>query len=1113
MVNVIPLDRVDEVHVVEPNQHDDVPVVPEPVLVDEDEDLEEDEFKEEEDPQEEDDMEIDIEEDENEPELTCPYEEVDPLNPLSPTSEFEPNDEIEVENPIEHEDETVPASVYELGNTENEVECKKLKKELEEVRFSNTFLRMQNERVERDHYWTRVRAHEFYQEMIRKGFLFEERPNEAINDSVDVAIAAEQARQANVRNDASRSGLARGDVELRRWFEKTESVFEISECAEGKKVKFAAVTLEGPALTWWKTKVATMGLETMNQMPWTEMKQLMNRFNLALTCPRMVEPERVKVDAYIWGLTDNIKGEVTSSKPADLNKVVRMAYKLMEQKSQARDARILEERSKSRRAFKVEIVVCTIKYHKCGKVGHKARYYKEKNVATGDNAQPIWTCYNYGEQGHTRNQCLNKVKQEKVGEVRGRAYAIKDAEPQGLNVVTSTCLLNNRYAFVLFDLGSDRRFVDTRFNAMLDIDPIKIGASYKVELADGWVASTNTVLRGCTLNLVNHIFKINLMPIELGTFDVLIDMDWLVKYDAFIVCVEKVVCIPYGSEMLIVESDKGVSRLKSKSKEKRMEDVHVIHDLPKVFPEEFPGLPPPRQVECRIDLVARAAPVARAPHRLAPSEMKELSVLFVKKKDGSFRMCIDYRELNKLTVKNRCPLSRIDELFDQLQGSSVYSKIDLRLGYHQLRFKEEDILITAFRTRYGHFEFQVMPFGLTNVSVVFMDLMNRVCKPYLDKFVIVFIDDILVSSKDTEEHEKHLKIILELLKKEILYAKFSKCIFWLDLLQFLGHVIDRSGVHVDPAKIEAIKSWAAPTTQTEEPLFSLLDYGDIICMERSVWFSPITRASNVVADALSQKERIKPLRVRALMMTIHNDLPKRIREAQERAMKKKYVRKENLGRLIKPIFEFYPDGMRCFGNRVWLPRLSGLRNLVMHESHKSKYSIHLGSDKMYHDLKSLYWWPNMKADIATYVSKCLTYVKVKDNHQKPSGLLQQPKIPVCKALYVFGKHEKLSPCYIRPFKILARVGHVAYTLELPEELKGIHSTFHVLNHKKCLAKDDVVVPIDEIQLDDKLHMIEEQVEVVDREVKRLKQSQIPIVKVAKAEGNDGVAMSCVGWIL
>ncbi|GJW68996.1 putative reverse transcriptase domain-containing protein [Tanacetum coccineum] len=277
--------------------------------------------------------------------------------------------------------------------------------------------------------------------------------------------------------------------------------------------------------------------------------------------------------------------------------------------------------------------------------------------------------------------------------------------------------------------------------------------------------------------------------------------------------------------------------MEKKSDEKRLEDIPVVKEFSNVFLEDIPGLPPVRQVEFQINLIPGAVPVARTPYRLAPLEMQELSnqlqeradrgfirpstlpwgalVLFVKKKDGSFRMCIDYRELNKLTIKNRYPLPRIDDLFDQLQGSSVNLKINLRSGYHQLRVRDEDIPKIAFRTRYRHYEFQVMPIGLTNAPAVFMDLMNCVCKPYLDKFVIVFIDDILIYSRYKEEHANHLKIILELLRKEKLYAKFSKCDFWIRIVQFLGHLIDSQGLQVDPAKIEAVKNWTSPTTPIE----------------------------------------------------------------------------------------------------------------------------------------------------------------------------------------------------------------------------------------------------------------------------------------------------------
>nr|GEW12417.1 putative reverse transcriptase domain-containing protein [Tanacetum cinerariifolium] len=958
MVNVIPPDYVDGVPVCEPNQHDDVHAVHEPIL-----------------------------EDENEPELTYPYEEVNPLNPLLPASESKPDDEIEFENPIEHEDETIPAIVHKtthalvekkgkakvkfygklilelvnqvcssveqgtaamenlvkkLGKTEDMVECKKLKKELEEARIMPS----------KSAPMTQAAIHRM------------------IKDSVDAAIAAERARQANVRNAASGFGQVRGQdaapavrectfigfmkcnpavfhgvegaVKLRRWFEKIKSVFWSSECAEGKKVKFAAATLEGPALTWWKTKVANMGLETVNQMPWTEMKQLMTADFYPIE----------EVDAYTRGLMNNIKGEVTSSKPVVLNEA------------------------------------CTIK---CGKFGHKVRYCKEKSVATGAKAQPIWTCYDCGEQ------------------------------------------------------GSNRSFMDTRLSAMLDINLIKIGASYEVELTDERVASTNTVLKGCTLNLVNRIFEINLTPIELGTFDLIID-------------------------------------------------VPVIRDFLEVFPEELPGLPPPRQVEFRIDLVAGATPVACAPHRLAPSEMKELSVqlqellekgfihpssslwgaaiLLVKKKDGSFRMCIDYRELSKLTVKNRYPFLRINNLFEQLQGLSMYSKMDLRSGYHRLCIKEEDILITAFRTRYGHFEFQVMPFGLTNAPAVFMDLMNRVCKPYLDKFIIVFNDDILVYSKDVVEHKKHLKIILELLKKERLYAKFSKCYFWLDLVQFLGHVIDRSGVHVDHVKIEAIKSWAALTMPTEVRQFLGLDgyYRRFIeelpkgMKDFMVYCDTSIKGYGAV---LMQREK-EALGTNLDMSTAYHlqtdGQSKRTIQTLEDMLRACVIDFGSSWDRHLPLVEF------AYNNSY----LTSIKAAPYEALYKRKR-------------RSPVCWSDIR-------DSQLTDKRLKSLEFKVGDMVLL-KVSSWKGAVRFGKYRKLSPCYIRSFKILARVGHVAYTLELPEELKEIHSAFYVSDLKKCITKDDVVVPMDEIQLDDKLHVIEEKVEVMDREVKRPKQSRIPIVKV------------------
>ncbi|GJU24383.1 putative reverse transcriptase domain-containing protein, partial [Tanacetum coccineum] len=573
-------------------------------------------------------------------------------------------------------------------------------------------------------------------------------------------------------NGGNRNGNHEGTegvVGLTRWFEKMEIVFHISNCPEVYQVKYATCTLLDSALTWWNSHKRTVGVDAAFAMTWRDLMKLMTevyfpknkiqkmetklwnltvknndlaaytqRFQeLTLLCTRMVPGEEDRIERYVGGLPDNIQGNVMSAEPTRFQDEIRLANSLMDQKLKGYAIRSAENKRKS-----------------CGKIGHLTGDCKPAVPATVNQRAPvvnqrIATCFECGRQEHFKKDCP-KLKNQNHGNklvipgARGKAYAIGGGDANmGSNIFTGTFLLNNHYASVLFDSGADRGFMSTTFSTLLDIIPDTLDVSYAVELADGRIAETNTMLRGCTIKLLGHSSNIDLMPVELGSFDVIIGMDWLASNHAMIVCDVKIVRIPFGDEILIVQgdrSDKGKkSRLsiiscmktqkymekgcqvflaqvtkketKVKSKEKRQEDVPIVRRFPEVFPEDLPRLPPTRQVEFQIDLIPGAAPVAQAPYRLASSEMQELSaqlqelsykgfirpnsspwgapVLFVKKKYGSFWMCIDYR-------------------------SSIYSKIDLRFGYHQLRVRDEDIPKMAFRTRYGHYEFQVMPFGLTN---------------------------------------------------------------------------------------------------------------------------------------------------------------------------------------------------------------------------------------------------------------------------------------------------------------------------------------------------------------------------------------------------------------
>nr|GEZ42323.1 putative reverse transcriptase domain-containing protein [Tanacetum cinerariifolium] len=421
-------------------------------------------------------------------------------------------------------------------------------------------------------------------------------------------------------------------------------------------------------------------------------------------------------------------------------------------------------------------------------------------------------------------------------------------------------------------------------------------------------------------------------------------------------CHEKQVRIPYKNEVLVIQGVRMKSRMsiisciktqkciekgcpvfqiqltEKGTEEKQLKDLPIVRDFLEVFSEDFPGLPLARHVEFQIDLVPRAEPITRAPYRLVPTEMKELS-----------------DQIKELSNKG------IDDLFDQLQGSSVYSKIDLRLGYHQLRVREEDVSKTAFKTRYDHYEFQVIPFVLTNAPVVFMDLMNCVCKPYFDQFVIVFIDDILIYSHNKKEHEKHLKTILELLKEDKLFIEgFSKIIKSLTELTRKNKKFD----------------WE----EEQEAVFQLL---------------------NQLYDALIlalPKEGIQHEATTFLELLSDYDFKIRYHPGKANARKFENFKTDDIEGMIKKL-EPRADSKLCLENKSWLPCFCDLRALIMHESHKSKYSVHLSSNKMYQDLKKLYWWPNMKADITSYVSKCLTCSRVKAKCQKSSGLLVQPEIP------------------------------------------------------------------------------------------------------------------------
>jgi hypothetical protein len=444
-----------------------------------------------------------------------------------------------------------------------------------------------------------------------------------------------------------------------------------------------------------------------------------------------------------------------------------------------------------------------------------------------------------------------------------------EGEEENTDVETGTIPLFGNLASTLFDSGATHSFISSTYVKLCSMITQPLNQNISVSTPAGDVVTCRKFIEDCPIVIEDRVLLANLAIFQMLGFDIILGMDWLSKYYANIDFRKKEVFFRSPSDvefkfcgsrvratpplLSTIQARQSIKNgastflafIKAEPEEERkLENIPVVYDYPNIFAEVTIGLPPDREIEFTIDLMSVTQPIHKAPYRMAPSELKELKkqledlvdrgfiypsvspwgapILFVKKKDGCLRLCIDYRELNQVTIKNKYPLPRIDDLFDQLKEATFFSKIDLRSGYHQLKVKEADIPKTVICTRYDHYEFLVMPFGVTNAPSVFMDLINWVFHKYLDWFVVVFIDDILVYSSNHEDHGEHLKTVLGILREKKLFAKLKKCEFWLEKVSFLGHVISKDGVAVDPSKIEAVMNWERPTNVREIRSFLVL---------------------------------------------------------------------------------------------------------------------------------------------------------------------------------------------------------------------------------------------------------------------------------------------------
>ncbi|GAU48779.1 hypothetical protein TSUD_406220 [Trifolium subterraneum] len=652
----------------------------------------------------------------------------------------------------------------------------------------------------------------------------------------------------------------------REWIQRMSGILDSMGCTELEKVTFETRFLRGAACNWWEGVRAYMTASQM-EMTWANFRRLFIDHYIPESYRMSMERELIelkqgsnsvaeytskfnelvryvadsddapteawKIKKYRFGLRANIAHDVSMQQDASLGELIQKSYhaesgleamrkERFEVNQKRRDSGKYKEQLKPRGSpQKGKQNVSQRSHPACPECGmfHHGECMKGKGV-----------CFHCKQPGHYKNECPKlhgSGGSSGTTKSKGRVYSLDGEQARGNNaLIVDICHLGQSEVVVLFDCGATNSFIYVECVMRLGLSSTSLIPPMTVAVATGGKVVSKRVCQNCPVSVAGKIYHVDLICLPLKDMDIVLGMDWLSANTVYIGCAEKNLYVPIdlsaesraltallqNTHQLIQylgAENKCFSIMFTISSESSLSpsDIPIVREYLDVFPEEINSLPPEREIEFSIDLVPGSQPISSTPYRTSPLELRELK--------SQLEELLQKHFIRPSVSPWGAPVLLVKKKDDQLRGATIFSKIDLRSGYHQIRIRTSDVSKTAFRTRYGHYEFLVMPFGLTNAPAIFMDYMNRIFQPYLDKFVVIFIDDILIYSKDPQEHAEHLRIVLNILREKQLYVKFSKCEFWLSEVKFLGHVISQGGVFVDPSKVEAVLNWERPRTVSE----------------------------------------------------------------------------------------------------------------------------------------------------------------------------------------------------------------------------------------------------------------------------------------------------------